>query len=48
MYESVLQYLTSPLWKVPIHTFIDANCIVFDDEEENKFSYTEVHNVLIF
>ncbi|KAL4488789.1 hypothetical protein ABPG72_016442 [Tetrahymena utriculariae] len=44
IYEYLLQYLTSPLWKVPIYEFLDENCIVFDDEEENKFSYTEIHN----
>jgi UDP-N-acetylglucosamine transferase subunit ALG13 len=43
IYESLLQYLTSPLWKVPIYSFIDENCIVFDAEEENKFGYTEIH-----
>jgi len=45
MYDSLLQFLTSPLWKVPIYTFLDENCIIFDDEEENKFTYTDVHNV---
>lgn len=44
LYEYLLQYLTSPLWKVPIYEFLDENCIVFDDDEENKFSYTEIHN----
>ena len=24
--------------------FIDESCIVFDDEEENKLEYTELHN----
>lgn len=42
IYDSVLQFLTSPLWKVPIYTFLDENCIIFDDEEENKFTYTDI------
>ena len=25
---------------------VDDNCIVFDSEEENKFAYTELHEVL--
>lgn len=28
---------------MPIYDFLDENCIVFDDEEENKFSYTQIH-----
>ena len=27
-------------------SFIDDNCAVFDAEEENKFSYTDIHKVL--
>jgi len=26
-------------------SFIDENCIVFDNEEENKLEYTTIHNV---
>jgi hypothetical protein len=40
----LIQYLTSPLWKIPIYEFLDEHCIVFDEEEENKFEYTDVHN----
>jgi len=46
-YEFLVQYLTSPMWKIPIYDFLDENCIVFDDEEENKFSYTDIHKVMI-
>jgi hypothetical protein len=28
--------------------FVDYNCVVFDSEEENKFEYTVIHNVLGF
>lgn len=34
------------MWKIPIYDFLDENCIVFDDEEENKFSYTDIHKVI--
>jgi hypothetical protein len=35
--------LVSPIWKVTISEFLDEHCIVFDDEEENKFSYFDIH-----
>jgi hypothetical protein len=35
--------LTSPIWKIAISEFIDGNCIVFDDEEENKLEYMSLH-----
>ncbi|CAK90301.1 unnamed protein product (macronuclear) [Paramecium tetraurelia] len=39
VYASILQYLTSPIWNITISEFVDQNCIVFDDEEENKLEY---------
>jgi len=36
--------LSSPTWKNPIINFIDENCIVFEDAEENSLEYTSVHN----
>ena len=45
MYELVLQYLISPIWKATIYNFLDEHCIVFDDEEENKFEYFHIHKV---
>eukprot|EP01112_Ceratiomyxa_fruticulosa_P023312 TRINITY_DN8850_c0_g1_i1.p1 TRINITY_DN8850_c0_g1~~TRINITY_DN8850_c0_g1_i1.p1 ORF type:complete len:316 (-),score=73.10 TRINITY_DN8850_c0_g1_i1:81-1028(-) len=41
--DAVVGFLRSPLWETPIHNFIDKNCTVFDNEEENKFEYTPVH-----
>ena len=38
--------MQSPRWKTPILSFIEEYCIVFDDEDENKFEYTTIHNVL--
>lgn len=37
-------YLSSPTWKNPIINFIDENCVVFEDAEENSLEYTSVHN----
>ncbi len=31
--------------QIPIMMFLDENCIIFDQEEENKLEYTEIHNV---
>lgn len=36
-------WLASPLWMVPIRTFVDNNCVIFDQEEEHKLEYTIVH-----
>ena len=36
----------SPTWEVPIMTFIDENCVIFDNDKENKENklvYTEKH-----
>lgn len=42
---SVLQFLQSPRWIVPISTFLDKHCAIFDDEEENKLPYTGIHHL---
>lgn len=42
--DSVLAFLRCPLWTEPVTDFIEQKCSVFDDEEENKLSYTELHN----
>lgn len=42
MYDYVRQYLSSPLWRNPLLDFIEENCLIFDDSEENKFEYTKV------
>ena len=28
-------------------SFLDENCIVFDNEDENKLEYTNIHNVYL-
>lgn len=43
IFDSVINFVKSPLWKVPITSFINENCIIFDDEEENKLEYTDIH-----
>ncbi|XP_026883995.2 cilia- and flagella-associated protein 36 [Electrophorus electricus] len=41
--ESVAGYLGSPEWLIPVSDFMENKCSVFDDEEENKLTYTEIH-----
>lgn len=41
--ESIAGYLGSAEWLIPLTDFIENKCSVFDDEEENKLSYTEIH-----
>ena len=36
-FEALIQFLVSNEWKITILNFVDNNCIVFDNEEENKF-----------
>ncbi|KAM8852360.1 cilia- and flagella-associated protein 36 isoform 3-T3 [Synchiropus picturatus] len=41
--ESIVGYLGSPEWVIPVSDFMENKCSVFDDEDENKLSYTEIH-----
>lgn len=29
-------------------SFLDENCLVFDNEDENKLEYTAIHNVCAY
>jgi len=44
IFDSVVNFVKSPLWKVPVTSFINENCVIFDDEDENKLEYTDIHN----
>ena len=41
--RSIVGFLKSPEWSVPVMEYIDKNCVVFDTEDENKFEYTTIH-----
>ncbi|XP_003216180.1 cilia- and flagella-associated protein 36 [Anolis carolinensis] len=41
--DSIAGFLRSPAWSSPILEFVEQKCEVFDDEEESKLSYTEIH-----
>jgi hypothetical protein len=36
-YDFIVQFLSGPLWKTSILDFVDYHCVVFDNEDENKF-----------
>lgn len=42
--QLVIGIFKSPTWIIPISQFVDQNCLVFEDQEENKLEYTLVHN----
>uniref|UniRef100_A0A087XXF3 Cilia- and flagella-associated protein 36 n=1 Tax=Poecilia formosa TaxID=48698 RepID=A0A087XXF3_POEFO len=41
--ESIVGYLGSPEWVIPVTDFMEHKCTDLDDEDENKLSYTEIH-----
>uniref|UniRef100_A0A8C8R944 Cilia- and flagella-associated protein 36 n=1 Tax=Pelusios castaneus TaxID=367368 RepID=A0A8C8R944_9SAUR len=41
--DSIAGFLRGPAWSIPILEFVEQKCAVFDDEEESKLSYTEIH-----
>jgi len=43
--DCVLSFMRSPRWRAPVVSFIEEYCLVFDNEEENKLEYTNVHKV---
>jgi hypothetical protein len=44
-FDMIIGFLRSPRWKVPVMSFLDEKCIMFDNEEENKLEFTAIHNV---
>ena len=43
LFDYMMETSRSPTWEVPVMTFIDENCVIFDNDEENKLVYTEKH-----
>merc|ERR1712070_908224 len=42
-FDIIINFLRSPRWKTPIMSFLDEYCIIFDNEDENKLEYTDIH-----
>ena len=43
LFDFVLQFLESDLFDSAVMDFVDEKCEIFDNEEENKFAYTDIH-----
>ena len=43
LFDYMMETFQSPSWEVPVMTFIDENCLIFDNDDENKFAYTDKH-----
>ena len=41
--EAIISFLQGPCYTTPLMGFIDANCAVFDTDEEMKLEYTAIH-----
>ena len=44
LFEYIDSVMKSPAWESEVMGFVDDNCMVFDNEEENKFEHSVVHN----
>jgi hypothetical protein len=40
----VLQFLESDKFDAAVMDFVDEKCYVFDNDEENKFIYTDIYH----
>jgi len=43
IYDSVVGFLNSPIWMVPIESFVDQHCLVFDGTTQDTSEYFEIH-----
>lgn len=41
--DLILSFFHSLEWKAPILSFIESKCMLFDNEDENKLEYTDIH-----
>ena len=41
--DYIICFLQGPFFLGPIGIFVDEHCVVFDKDDENKFSFTEIH-----
>ena len=45
MKDTVSKFLESPIYSVPLLDFIDENCGMFEDFDDNKLEYTIVSQI---
>jgi DNA-binding protein H-NS len=43
IFDYTLQFLESDKFDAAVMDFVDEKCLVFEDEEENKLIYTDIH-----
>jgi hypothetical protein len=43
LFDFVLQFLESDKFDAAVMDFVDGKCFIFENEEENKFEYTDIH-----
>jgi hypothetical protein len=43
LFDFVLQFLESDKFDSTVMNFIDEKCSIFENEDENKFIYTDIH-----
>lgn len=43
LFDYVLQFLESDRFDSAVMDFVDEKCEIFDNEEENKFTYSDIH-----
>jgi hypothetical protein len=43
IFDFVLQFLESDKFDADVMDFVDEKCSVFENDEENKFIYTDIH-----
>ena len=42
-FDSIAGFLKGPEWKMPVMSFIDHHCTVFDSKDENELAYMEIY-----
>ena len=48
LFDYILQYIQSPIFRDPIKDFVDQYCYGFESQNsENSFEQTEIHNVYL-
>jgi hypothetical protein len=43
LFDFALQFLESDKFDAAVMDFVDEKCFVFDNDEENKLIYTDIH-----
>jgi hypothetical protein len=44
IFDFVLQFLGSDRFDAAVMDFVDENCHIFENDEENKFIYTDIYH----